>query len=111
MAFEYLIAYHLLACNIPAADSLFGEFSKLGYNRMPSACEEAHLIYLAQNDLPIKMDNFNEKTVNDFYNLNNVLFSSYNGNIGAAQYALQPFRKTYWYYVLYKCSNNNPQGN
>lgn len=108
MAFEYLIAYYLLACNIPAADSLFGEFSKLGYNRMPSVCEKAHLIYLAQNDLPVRMNDFQEKVVNDFYNLNGIL-SSYNGDIRAAEYALQPFKKTYWYYALHNC--NNPKGN
>ena len=105
MAFEYLIAYYLLVTDIHTADSLFVELNRFGYDRLPSACEEAHLLYLVQNGFPVRVEEFHKNTIQDFYKLDNILFSDHNGDRAAAKDALQPFKRTYWYYYLYNSPN------
>ncbi len=49
MAFEYLMAMHLLECNVPSAVDLFPCLDRISYPSLPPHYEEAALIYGADH--------------------------------------------------------------
>jgi hypothetical protein len=114
MAFEYMIAYHLLAGNMQDIVNHLPDFKPLGYAELPTHVQEALLIIASQTP------NFNEdllynsvdrRTYERFLEYRQILLK-YQGNKNLALQELQKqFGDTYWFYLMYyKPAVRHPEG-
>ncbi len=103
MTFEYCMASYLLQGNLPKIASLAGNLDKFGYPAIPRLYEEA-LVMLKAVDyphLPAMAGRINQKTFDDYIQLNLIL-KKYNGNFDAAEKEITgKYWNTYWYYCFY----------
>jgi hypothetical protein len=111
MAFEYYIAYELLRRNPTAVLEQIQRFKQLQYNRLPTACQEAILLYKATKGIKNNADlldyGFDEQVMADFNRFSNIIFNQFKGNFSQAKSSLGYFQHTFWYYFIYK-NNENP---
>jgi oligoribonuclease (3'-5' exoribonuclease) len=114
MAFEYMIAYHLLAGNMQEVVNHLPDFQALGYTVLPTHVQEALLFIASQTP------NFNEdliyksvdrSTYERFLEFRQILLK-YQGNKNYAMQDLQKqFGDTYWFYLMYyKPAVRHPEG-
>ena len=105
MAYEYMMAYYLLARKLNKFINNIEELNDFDYQRVPYHYEEAILAYMiVKGHETIMLPKFhpNPKIMTNFRNLLNVL-KSYRGDKDAAyNTVLTKFGNTYWPYLLYK---------
>jgi hypothetical protein len=104
MAFEYMIAYHLLTGNLRELVHHISEFTAFGYSQLPIHVQEALLIIASQSP------NFNENLLYSTVQRNTYerfvqyqqMFMKYRDNIKSAREELQDqFSDTYWFYLMF----------
>jgi hypothetical protein len=104
MAFEYMIAYHLLTGNLPELMNHIPDFHALGYTQLPIHVQEAMLVFASQTpnfNVNILYSMVLRNTYERFVAYQQIL-QKYRGNISAARQELQSqFVDTYWYYLMY----------
>jgi hypothetical protein len=111
MAFEYMIAYHLLTGNLLELMNHIPDFKALGYTQLPVHVQEAMLVVASQTP------NFNvnmlysmvfRNTYERFVAYQQIL-QKFQGNISAAKQELQnQFGDTYWFYLMYVRPGSRP---
>jgi hypothetical protein len=111
MAFEYLLATHLLNGDIYHLIETFNNYSTYRINEIPRHFDEAMMIYMTESKsekTPIPGNIFTiQRTLKDFNKMKQILVE-YKGDKWRAQKRLQPeFANTYWYYVLYHLGASN----
>jgi len=104
MAFEYLIAYHLLNGNFRKIVEYINEFRTLGYTHIPRHVEEALIV---AGVVDKKLDRraieimTTPKTFKQFLQYQHIL-QEYKQDLNSARYKLnRQFGDTYWYYLMY----------
>lgn len=104
MAYEYLMAYYLLNCQLSKFIHNLNLFRNFGYSNIPRHYEEAILAYIAGKGREKFNLNYHPRaeTVNDFLGFSKIL-SEYGGNKPAAYNSImRKYATTYWAYFLYK---------
>jgi hypothetical protein len=115
MAFEYLIAFHLLTGNLPELIHHIPDFALFGYKQLPVHVQEAILVIAAQTP------NFNKNllystvqrgTYERFMQYQQT-FMKYRDDINKAKVELQKqFGDSYWFYFMFvKPMPQRPEGN
>jgi hypothetical protein len=114
MAFEYMIAYHLLAGNMQEIVNHIPDFKTLGYTGLPGHVQEALLFIASQTQ------NFNEdliynsvdrRTYERFLEYRQILLKYQGKNTLARQELQKQFGDTYWFYLMYyKPAVRHPEG-
>ena len=102
MAFEFLVAGHLLKHNIGAVVPLLPDFEKHGFDKFPKAVEEALMIYVARTNDPnhvLRNYSISSGTVERFKDFNS-LASSVESKAERKK-VLSKYKDTYWYYILF----------
>jgi len=102
MAFEYLMAYYLLAYRLEDLPKYLDKFKKLGYRKYPRHIEEALLLirFISPSE-NVKIDySINPQTIKQFEQFISIL-SKYENKVKAKKALRKGFYNTYWYYVLY----------
>ncbi len=102
MAFEYLMAYYLLAGRLEDVMEHLDQFKKLGYRKYPRHIEEALLANRFDHPLEnVEIDyNIDQQTIDRFEQFNSILYS-YKNKEEAKEALSEGFFHTYWYYILY----------
>jgi hypothetical protein len=103
MAFEYLMAYYLLDCNMGSMMKHLSKAKNFGYKKIPRHIEEALLLIKALFPSRININEYgiNPYTIERFLRFNTILQQN-SGNEKKAKELLQKkFSDTYWYYVRY----------
>ena len=102
MAFEFLVAGHLLKHNVGALIKLLPDFKSHGYDKFPRAVEEALMIYVARTGDPDKFLSaytISSGTLERFKD-----FSSLISNVESRSERMRKvskYKDTYWYYILF----------
>lgn len=102
MAFEYLIAGHLMKHNIGSVVFLLSEFKKQGYEKYPRAVEEALMIYMLRtggNNTSQLDFSISKETVDRFTDFNTLMSKAESKSDRMMQ--VSKYRNTYWYYILF----------
>jgi hypothetical protein len=102
MAFEYLIAYELLAGDLKAVWSHMPDFVALGYPRLPRHVQEAVVFGAALDPKsdPTRLANLIRQPVFGRFMEFRKAFSAYRNNAHIAKQELRKqFGDTYWYYL------------
>lgn len=102
MAFEFLVAGHLLKHNVGAVVNLVPEFKNHGHEAFPRAVEEALMIYVARSgkQTSILSDyGISKTTVEDFKDFNKLLGSA-EGKVERMK-KVSKYKNTYWFYILF----------
>jgi hypothetical protein len=103
MAFEYLVAYHLLECRLGNIAKYIGMLKKFGYQSVPRHVEEAAIMYqtgVAQiggefiKDIPFRRDR-----ISMFARFNKILSDNRTNMKRADQLLRTEFGDTFWYYL------------
>jgi len=105
MAFEYLMAFHLLSGNLGQFANEIVRLKDLGYTEIPRHYQEALLFYIAvsgKRNLPsLEGYKIYGKTVKRFKNFQDIL-KKFRGDKSLARNELYKYhRDTYWFYVIY----------
>jgi hypothetical protein len=102
MAFQFLVAGHLLKHNIGAVVTLLPEFEKHGFEKFPRAVEEALMIYVARTNDPnqnLRNYSISSGTVERFKEFNSL--ASETESKAERMKVLSKYKDTYWYYLLF----------
>jgi hypothetical protein len=102
MAFEYLMAYYLLAYRLEDLLEYLGQFKELGYAKYPRHIEEALLLnkFISPSKDVMFDYSINQQTIEQFEQFN-IILSSFENKEKAREALTEGFYHTYWYYVLY----------
>jgi hypothetical protein len=104
MAFEYLIAYHLLNSNVKGVSDRVLDFVDLSYPKIPRYVQEAMLVIVTmipKADLNQLKRWIEPSTFNNFVEYRKII-AKYKGNKNSARSELlAQFGDTYWYYLMY----------
>jgi hypothetical protein len=104
MAFDYMIAYHLLAGNVRAVVGNIFYFKALGYPQLPVHVQEALLIVASQTpnfDENIVYTMVERKTFERFVEFQKMLNEN-RWDLSAAKRELaKQYSDTYWYYIIF----------
>lgn len=104
MAFEYLIAYHLLNSNVKGVSDRVLDFVDLSYPKIPRYVQEAMLVIVTmipKADLNQLKRWIEPSTFNNFVEYRKII-AKYKGNKNNARSELlAQFGDTYWYYLMY----------
>jgi hypothetical protein len=104
MAFEYMIAYHLLNANIKGIWDHLPDFKALNYTKIPRHVQEALILIATMTpnfDLNILKGWIDPITFDHFAAYRQIL-AKYKGDKNGARYELQSqFGDTYWYYLMF----------
>ena len=102
MAFEYLMAYYLLAYKLDDLEEHLDMFKRLGYRKYPRHIEEALLlIRVIDPSKNVALDySVNPYTIKQFDQFN-ILLSKCENEATAEKALRKEFYNTYWYYVRY----------
>jgi hypothetical protein len=104
MAFEYLIAYHLLNANIRGVWDQVSDFRTLNYPKIPRHVQEAMIVAATMipnfdvNQLKGWVD---PKTIERFMAYRKILASHKENRIDAHRELQAWFGDTYWYYLMF----------
>lgn len=105
MAFEYLMAFHLLSGNLGQFVEEIVRLKDLGYTEIPEHYQEALLLYIALSGkrefLSLKGYKINSKIVERFKNFQEILRKFHNDKSLARNELYRYHRNTYWFYSLY----------
>lgn len=101
-AFESLIAFDLMEHDVVSLTEDLKYLSRLNYQKLPVALEEAIILYRSQlkNNVLFNMIRISESTTERFREFAK-LTSAAKGDREKAKQATQAFKNTYWYYVLF----------
>lgn len=102
MAFEFLVAGHLMKHNIGAMVSLLPDFEKHGHEKFPKAVEEALMVYVARTKDPnhvLSNYSISSGTVERFREFNTM--ASDVESKAERMKLLSKYKDTYWYYILF----------
>lgn len=111
MAFEYLMASHLLNGRLATFTKHLPQFKKLGYPALPTHFEEAVLTYVYGTRKPLHLGGYEPRTdlrqqTEDFLGI----LTRHRGNRQAALAELaSKYRKTYIFYYVYTQSDRAKQ--
>jgi len=103
MAFEYLMARHMLKKHLGKLVQNFERLPDFDYHELPTHYQEAALIYMYATRKPVNLSGYilspqKRQQIQDFSRI----LSSYGGNKQAASKELaKKFRNTYFYYFQY----------
>ncbi len=105
MAFEYLMAFHLLSGNLGKFANEIVRLKDLGYTKIPRHYQEALLLYFTvsgKRGLPsLEGYKMNGEIVERFKNFQNIL-KKFRGDKSLARNELYKYHgNTYWFYALY----------
>ncbi|MGD0339559.1 MAG: DUF6057 family protein [Bacteroidota bacterium] len=105
MAFEYLMAFHLLNGNLGKFVNEIVYLKDLGYTNIPRHYQEALLLYFAvsgKSDLPsLEGYKINGEIIKRFKNFQDIL-RKFHGDKNLARNELYKYHgNTYWFYTLY----------
>ncbi len=104
MAFEYLIAYHLLNANLIGVWNHIEDFKALNYTKIPHHVQEALLVMASMTptfDVNKLKEWIDPITFEHFVAYRKILVK-HNGDRGGANQELQAwFGDTYWYYLMF----------
>ena len=104
MAFEYMIAYHLLTANLQELVRHIPEFSAFGYSQLPIHVQEALLVIAAQTpnfDVNLLYSTVQRNTYDRFVQYQQT-FMKNKDNINLAKEELQKqCSDTYWFYLMF----------
>ncbi|HVN47752.1 MAG TPA: DUF6057 family protein, partial [Bacteroidota bacterium] len=104
MAFEYLMAFHLMNGNLQGLLDHFSKGKNFGYTRIPRHIQEALLVIAASNPGVDKnqLNNMVQPITFQRFTGFQQVFQKYQGNRESAKPELQRlFGDTYWYYLVY----------
>jgi hypothetical protein len=104
MAFEYLIAYHLLNANINGIWDHLPDFRALNYAKIPCHVQEALIVSAAMTpnfDLNKLKEWIDPITVEHFVAYRKILIKHKEDKSGARQELQAWFGDTYWYYLMF----------
>ena len=104
MAFEYLIAYHLLNANINGIWDHLPDFRALNYTKIPCHVQEALIVSAAMTpnfDLNKLKEWIDPITVEHFVAYRKILIKHKEDKSGARQELQAWFGDTYWYYLMF----------
>jgi hypothetical protein len=111
MAFEYMIAYHLLAGNLLKLMNYIPDLKTLGYTKLPIHVQEAMLVVASQTpsfDKNMLYSMVSRNTYERFVAYQKIL-QKYQRNMSSARQELQnQFGDTYWYYLMYIRPGSRP---
>lgn len=102
MAFDFLVAGHLLKHNVGALIKLLPDFKSHGYDNFPKAVEEALMIYVTRTGDPNKFlssYSISPEAIDSFRD-----FSSLISNVDSRSERMRKaykYKDTYWYYILF----------
>jgi len=102
MAFEFLVAGHLMKHNIGAVIVHLSDFEKHGFDQFPRAVEEALMIYVARTKDPshiLRNYSISSGTVERFKDFNS-LVSNVESKAERMK-VLSKYKDTYWFYILF----------
>jgi hypothetical protein len=104
MAFEYLIAYHLLSADAKGVWDLIPYFGVLHYAKIPRHVQEAIIVIatmVPNFDLNKLKPLIEQKNFNHYVDFRKILMK-HKEDITMARQELQAgFRDTYWYYLMF----------
>jgi hypothetical protein len=104
MAFEYMIAYHLLTGNLQELVRHIPEFAMFGYPRLPMHVQEALLVIASQTknfDMNLLYSTVDRNTYDRFMQYQQT-FMKYHETMSTAKGELQKqFGDTYWFYLMF----------
>jgi hypothetical protein len=101
MAFEFLVANHLLFCRPDSIVSLVKDFERLGYSSIPRHCEEALVFCSAAQKRQFDLGKFRIKieTIDKFRDFMRILVH-FNGDMQlASKDLIGKYGDTFWYYL------------
>ncbi len=106
MAFEYLIAYHLLNGNLKGIWDHIPDFVALNYSRIPRSVQEALIVItsmIPNFDLNKLKGWVKPATYNNFLEFRKIIFKHKDekSSAGAKQELQARFGDTYWYYLTF----------
>ena len=104
MAFEYMIAYHLLDGNLRELIYHIIDFKALGYVQLPIHVQEAVLVIASQTPSfdRNQLNNLIQRSTYERFMEYQQILLKYRGNTNYARQELQnQFGDTYWYYLMY----------
>ena len=104
MAFEYLMAYHLLKCQLGNFVKNLARLPNFKYPSIPRHYEEALLLYLTKADAPrIELPGYRirPETFERFKAFNQILKKNQNNREAAQRELFKEHYHTYWYYILF----------
>ena len=108
MAFEYLMARHLLNKHLGKLVQNLERLEDFDYPELPTHYEEAALIYVFRTGEPLRLDRYpptvqKRQQIEDFSRI----IAGYGGNKKAASKELsEKFRDTYFFYCMYAPSSS-----
>jgi len=104
MAFEYLIAYHLLNANINGVWNHLPDFKALNYVKIPRHVQEALIVIAAMTPKfdPNILKGWVDPITFEHFAAYRKILAKYNGDRNGARQELQVwFGDTYWYYMMF----------
>ena len=104
MAFEYLIAYYLLNCNLEGIMNHLTEIKTFANSRIPRHVQEALLIIKSLKNTfdQNQLENVIQPLTYSRYTDYEQILRKYKGNVTSAKHELQmKFGNTYWYYIMF----------
>ena len=114
MAFEYMIAYHLLIGDLRELVRHIPDFATFGYTQLPVHVQEALLVIAAQTpnfDMNLLYRTVQRSTYDRFVQYQQTFMKNRN-NINMAKEELhKQFNDTYWFYLMFiKPAPSHPEG-
>jgi hypothetical protein len=104
MAFEYLMAFYLLECNVGEIVANIGRLADFNYTRIPRHYEEALVFYVmitGKHDFDLGSLKVSVNTLQRFQDYHTIL-ARYNGDRDAARpELLRKYGNTFWFYAMY----------
>lgn len=104
MAFEYLLAYHLLEGNIQEIFKQIPDFSRFAYTKLPGHIQES-LIVAASSNPKLDQDQLKkwieQPAIVRYTQYRQILARYKNEKAIAKPYLQEQFGDTYWYYLMF----------
>ena len=104
MAFEYMIAYHLLTGNLRELMHHIPEFAAFGYPQLPVHVQEALLVIASQTpnfDVNILSRSVQRNTYDRFMQYQQTFMQNHGSRDRAMEVLRKDFSDTYWYYLMF----------
>jgi hypothetical protein len=102
MAFEYLLAYHLLNHELIYVVNRISDFKNYGYTKLPRTIQEAIVLYIVKthnNAIPMYNYTIEQDVINQFKDYSN-LYSKFRKSDPQAKSELdKKYSQTLWYYI------------
>lgn len=105
MAYEYLLAHHLLQRDPKAVVAALGGLERFGYTEIPPLCQEAIVLYESREGDPVHLDRYemSPEAYQRFSNFSSVVapLQEAGKNDEAKRAALAEFGDSFYYYYVF----------